>query len=149
MCDGQNHSGDICDFDRNCCQTGGHAYNCRDCQHLAQTESTEKWLGIPLGTLEYQLGRRLNGLKSAGVPQVEGLQAYYAWINRDGKCYVCRQGCNDDDAVFDHDDENKIFRGIAHQGCNKGMGYFCHNPQWLRAAACYIEQNDIVAWMAA
>lgn len=118
----------------------------RDCMKQYDIRVEENAIGIR--GLSYKLAVRLKHLRyRARLPQRETLEAYEAHLIWDGKCWVCGEECLEKDVVFDHDDDHKIFRGIGHDGCNTAVGLLRHDPQRIRAAATYIEENQETAFL--
>lgn len=56
-------------------------------------------------------------------------------------CTICG---DEDDLVIDHDHKSNKIRGILCNRCNKGLGLFRDNPDFLEYARIYIlaAQND-------
>jgi hypothetical protein len=81
---------------------------------------------------------RLDGLRSAGVPELEIQKAIVAWDNFNGKCHgcggVCGQWC------LDHDHVRLVFRGILGDKCNRALGQLQDAPTTLRRLADYVER---------
>jgi Recombination endonuclease VII len=74
--------------------------------------------------------RRIYGLTTAD---------YEAMVARqDGLCAVCRRRPVKRLCV-DHSHETKMLRSLLCHGCNRGLGDFEDNPEFLRAGADYLE----------
>ncbi len=62
-----------------------------------------------------------------------------------GKCLICRKPPdgrgNCSRLHVDHDPVTGEFRGMLCHRCNRGMGFFRHDPKALRAAAAYLERS--------
>jgi hypothetical protein len=64
---------------------------------------------------------------------------YEAMVARqDGLCAVCRRRPVKRLCV-DHSHETKMLRSLLCHGCNRGLGDFEDNPEFLRAGADYLE----------
>lgn len=67
--------------------------------------------------------------------------------NQNGVCAISKQVPSDKTLCIDHDHSccpgkkscGKCVRGLLHRQINTAMGLFQDNPEWLRAAADYIE----------
>lgn len=82
---------------------------------------------------EYELKRRL------GVPK-----GTYARMlaEQDGKCAICGTadpGTRLTRFHFDHCHDLLVWRGLLCHRCNRGLGYFSHDPELLRKAANYLK----------
>ena len=69
------------------------------------------------------------------------------WEAQARNCAICRSPLLYKDIRIDHDASHCVkgcrtcIRGLAHHGCNVGIGYFYENPQALRNAAIYLEER--------
>ena len=57
-----------------------------------------------------------------------------------GCCAICKGKCTRRFAV-DHDHNTGKIRGLLCNKCNRGLGLFLDNPNYLEAAAKYIKQG--------
>tara|TARA_Y100000310_G_scaffold212376_1_gene213219 strand:- start:4858 stop:5337 length:480 start_codon:yes stop_codon:yes gene_type:complete len=55
--------------------------------------------------------------------------------DQDGKCAICN---HEADLVVDHDHDTSEVRALLCDHCNRGLGYFRHDPRFLDHAAHYI-----------
>lgn len=64
-----------------------------------------------------------------------------------GKCKICL--CTPEILHIDHDHDHKTnkVRGLICAPCNRGIGYFKDNPQFLRNAAKYLETSPALTSM--
>lgn len=62
----------------------------------------------------------------------------YLLINQSGRCAICNEPMTDD-LTIDHDHATGAVRGLLGGFCNRGLGMFRDDPEWLRAAADYLE----------
>lgn len=53
----------------------------------------------------------------------------------------CEACGTSDNLCWDHDHASGKFRGTLCDACNKGIGFFRDNPEFLRAAALYLERD--------
>lgn len=66
--------------------------------------------------------------------------------NQKELCAICKEpmvrgaGLENDGMVLDHCHLTGFIRGFIHQRCNKGLGNFRDNPNFLRGAAEYLEK---------
>ena len=61
---------------------------------------------------------------------------------QDGKCAICQAPPNGERLAVDHDHATGKVRGLLCRRCNQVLGQFEDRPQWLRAAADYLEEAD-------
>lgn len=59
-----------------------------------------------------------------------------------GRCPICQREINLTDGDIDHDHKTKAVRGILCQTCNRGLGQFKDNAEWLDEATCYIRRHS-------
>ena len=65
------------------------------------------------------------------------------WEKQEGKCKICGKKLPDGDYLhIDHDKETGEIRGLLCRDCNLGLGNFRDNPESLRNAAEYLEENE-------
>jgi hypothetical protein len=67
-------------------------------------------------------------------------------INQNNRCPLCNKEFSfntfgPDSPVVDHCHTHGHVRGIICNECNRGLGYFRDNPEALRKAAKYLEEN--------
>jgi hypothetical protein len=65
---------------------------------------------------------------------------------QDGRCKICNTKFNmtrfsGASAAVDHCHTTGAVRGLLCNSCNRGVGYFRDNPEFLRAAAKYLEEQ--------
>jgi recombination endonuclease VII len=78
---------------------------------------------------------RASHLRRYGITTAD----YDAMVARqDGLCAVCRRRPIKRLCV-DHSHDTKLLRSLLCQGCNRGLGHFEDNPDFLRAGADYLE----------
>lgn len=63
------------------------------------------------------------------------------WEQQGYRCCICEYDYDKEDLCVDHDHETGLVRGLLCSNCNIGLGMFEDNPQILRAAADYLENN--------
>jgi hypothetical protein len=64
------------------------------------------------------------------------------------RCAICLEPAIDDvgrGLRVDHDHESGVVRGLLCDFCNRGLGMFKDNPDFIRAAAEYVERGGLVA----
>lgn len=71
-----------------------------------------------------------------------------AWYDRvleaqGGGCAICGASSSSDGSALavDHDHETGDIRGLLCAGCNRGLGFFKDDPERLRAAIRYLEEQ--------
>lgn len=57
------------------------------------------------------------------------------------RCLICGKSLMEIKWCIDHNYETGQIRGILCDWCNKGLGHFKDNPEFLRKAALYIESK--------
>lgn len=60
---------------------------------------------------------------------------------QDGVCWICQRAPRRGYLHVDHDHANGSVRGLLCMACNKGLGMFCDNEEWLERAAQYLRHN--------
>jgi hypothetical protein len=64
------------------------------------------------------------------------MDGYNALLEKQGGvCAICRRPGK---LVVDHDHETGKVRGLLHHNCNKAIGMFEDNPEFLEGAAAYL-----------
>lgn len=63
------------------------------------------------------------------------------WIAQDGRCAVCRELPGRRALAVDHNHQTGQVRGLLCGLCNRGLGAFRDNPEFLRRAASYLKAN--------
>jgi len=68
------------------------------------------------------------------------------WLEQDGKCAICQcamapRGRRKDAAAVDHNHATGKVRGLLCRGCNHGIGNLKDDPEVLKRAIQYLEQN--------
>lgn len=64
---------------------------------------------------------------------------------QNGVCAICKNaesrihGGRKRRPAVDHNALTMTVRGLLCSACNRGLGFFRHNPEWLRDAAAYLE----------
>ena len=62
---------------------------------------------------------------------------------QEGKCKICGEELQEDEYLcIDHDKDTGEVRGLLCKKCNLGLGHFKDNPENLRKAAEYLEENE-------
>lgn len=70
-------------------------------------------------------------------------QYYELWQAQEGKCKICGKELPDGEYLhIDHNKESGEVRGLLCRDCNLGLGNFRDNPDSLRKAAEYLEENE-------
>jgi hypothetical protein len=70
-------------------------------------------------------------------------QYYEMWKAQEGKCKICGKKPKDGSYLcVDHNAQTGEIRGLLCNQCNKGLGDFKDNPDSLRKAVEYLEEND-------
>lgn len=74
-----------------------------------------------------------------GLSPEEYLKMYE---EQEGKCKICGKELPDGEYLHvDHIKNTKTVRGLLCRDCNIGLGHFKDNPEVLRKAAKYLEDN--------
>lgn len=73
-----------------------------------------------------------------GVSSTKYLEMYKA---QNGKCAVCTESLGDSGHV-DHNHKDGTVRGLLCGHCNRGMGLFKDNSEFLRRAAEYLDDHE-------
>lgn len=64
--------------------------------------------------------------------------------NQEGRCAICGRVPEGDSAYprlcVDHEHGTGVIRGLLCDPCNRGLGDFGDNAEWLRRAAAYLER---------
>ena len=66
-------------------------------------------------------------------------------LAQDNKCLICGQSLdlqNTKNVHVDHNHKTGIVRGILCSNCNKALGFFRDNPEYLRNAIKYLERDN-------
>lgn len=86
--------------------------------------------------------RRKNLMKKYGIT----IEQFNEMFERQGRCCaICKSPTANAGRYgwhTDHCHETNKVRGILCHGCNVGIGNLRHSPQFLRAAAQYLEDNQ-------
>lgn len=61
---------------------------------------------------------------------------------QEGKCAICKEGFDKTPHV-DHCHKSKFVRGLLCDRCNRGIGYFRENREFLISAAEYLDRFDL------
>jgi Recombination endonuclease VII len=107
---------------------------CRDCRPARMRENSRKTPDIEWSSqLKYRYGITLAEYKERLAAQGNG-------------CAICgtattqRQGTAN--LPVDHCKKTGTVRGILCDACNRGIGFFLHDPKMLRDAAAYLERHE-------
>lgn len=128
-----------------------------------------EWANVMAGTAEYKRQHYLDNKESyharvaawrtanfdqvartkrnARLKRVYGITAveYDQILERQGFCCaICRSDSNEEGWSFavDHCHDSFIIRGLLCNRCNRGLGLFKDDPDILRLAITYLEQNN-------
>jgi len=81
---------------------------------------------------------KINRLKKTGVTD----EQYQAKLEaQKGLCAICYNTCSKQLAA-DHNHTTGLFRGLLCNRCNRALGYFQDDPNLLKNAVRYMEEND-------
>jgi hypothetical protein len=117
----------LSDFVRTVASASGYSAYCKPCHNTRSRASREK-VG---GSRSYHLTRRY-GMTAA--------EADYLLDQQQGLCAICKAA----PAVHvDHDHETGAVRALLCFNCNGGLGQFKDNPNFLHAAAYYVQFHTI------
>lgn len=67
-------------------------------------------------------------------------------VAQDGKCAICgadKPGGRFKHFLVDHNHVSRQVRGLLCDKCNRGLGYFRDNPEFLKAAVVYLAKLEI------
>lgn len=84
------------------------------------------------------VAKRFRALKSVGLSRDDAIEFLR---NTDGTCFICKGPQRIKLLAVDHDHRTGEFRGLLCTTCNQGLGHFFDNPELLRNAAEYIENE--------
>lgn len=64
---------------------------------------------------------------------------------QEGNCDICKEPFTfQKKPCLDHCHNTNQIRGLLCNGCNSGIGFLNHDPQWLRNAAEYMDKHNSV-----
>jgi hypothetical protein len=126
----------------------GHASDCKACRSVLASKwnKANKKRRSELASIYYQRHpdkvKDYELLRRLGVPRGTYAKMLAA---QNGKCAIC-QTTNPGSRVkrfqFDHCHEKLMWRGLLCNRCNRGLGYFSHDPEILIAAANYLKSRE-------
>jgi hypothetical protein len=110
----------------------GHQWFCKVCLDL----HTKKQLKTPKGKAK---DRRKYLKFTYGITQ----EQYDDMLDeQNGGCFICDK-ITESNLHVDHCHTNGNIRGLLCSACNKGLGLFNDNPEFLRRAADYLEARRL------
>ena len=118
------------DFCRDRSGPGGYHRQCKECININHARHRES------GKYKDTQLRNKYGIT---------LEEYEAMFNaQQGLCAICGEPQNNKLLSVDHDHDTDIVRGLLCDSCNRGIGMFLDNPDYLLAAAAYLirSQNE-------
>lgn len=97
-------------------------------------------------TYNSEAGQRHYFKKTYGITLEEYKSMFY---NQCGRCLICgrdgQDGINVEKSMrlhVDHDHATGEIRGLLCNDCNRGLGCFKDNPEWLSKAALYLKASN-------
>lgn len=103
----------------------------------------------------YERERWQNGGKDRRLRQTYGItlkQYDMMFDDQNGVCWICGKPPIGQPLSVDHCHKTGVVRGLLCHTCNRGLGYYKDNPDWLERAAQYlrlrgsgVETNDSTA----
>lgn len=109
------------------------------CGDLSTRETRAAWM---------RSWRSRNKLRAKGYDLKKhfgiSLADYEAMIDRqNGGCAICGGKDESFRLAVDHCHETKVIRGLLCSKCNRGVGFFCDDPERLDRAAQYLRQFGV------
>lgn len=74
-----------------------------------------------------------------GITLIEREQLFEA---QEGLCAICQKPLTEGQVDVDHDHLTGKVRGLLHNACNQGLGYFQDSIETLQAAIDYLKRNQ-------
>lgn len=113
----------------------GRAFNARFGHALSDAIARAKKKLPALGDIKYP-----NKFRRYGISPEQFVEMYVA---QDGRCKICRRrrapfGNARDSIAIDHCHATGKIRGLLCNDCNRGLGSFVDNPEFLRSAIGYL-----------
>ena len=92
--------------------------------------------------------RQIATNQKAHLKRYHGLtvEQYAAMVEaQDGKCAICQRTPDGKGHCgrlhVDHDHERRVIRELLCANCNRALGLFADTPEWMVAAAAYVERH--------
>jgi hypothetical protein len=100
-----------------------------------------EWHKVRKGRPDYNVKRKEAMLRRKyGISFEQYIQML---ANQANRCAICKRDFDDDLKIcVDHCHSTRKVRMLLCDACNKGIGTFSENPQWLRQAAEYLERTN-------
>ena len=117
----------------------GDLRQCTQCKEIKPRET--HFHKLPGGRLGFKSECKTCSLKrqKGAAPSWTGLsREHYQKYVREGKCHICNQ--NKPRMAVDHCHTTQAKRGVLCLHCNRGLGMFFDNPEFLEAAAKYLRR---------
>lgn len=114
----------------------GKSHRCMQCNadRLRQWRSTEQ------GSQVHKRANRRGSLRRYYGMTIETYERMAA--EQGGRCAICRQRPMKKDLNVDHDHVTGQIRRLLCGPCNRGLGQFKDNPEFIRRAAEYLEAYE-------
>jgi hypothetical protein len=129
---------DLSNFHKNRAMPDGLHSQCKACGNAARKAHKEKY---PEKAKRWNKENPHYSLSQAGV-NVTAEDFHKLLSEQNGKCAVCGYAPKENEKrlCIDHDHNTNEVRGLLCSRCNRGIGMFGDNANFLKSAASYLER---------
>jgi len=134
----------LCEFNKSNTIKQGVRAECRKCQHLEYQKTKQKYRNRKKQYYQKHKNETKNSdlLLNYGITITEYNKL---WKNQNGLCAICKQPeveqqkeCSKRRLSVDHNHATKEIRGLLCGKCNKAVGLFQENIEFLKSAILYL-----------